>query len=95
MTAEPLCPSLCIGSSVVKHMKTAKPLRKDTLVSKLLRAVGKDRGFESPLPSQEEKHIGVSAYYPDYHRELINAALEAENHKAMATMDYQKRNLPR
>ncbi len=76
-------------------MKMIKPSRKDTLASKLLRALGRDKGFESPVPSQEEKHIGISAYYPDYHRKLISAALEAENHKAMAMMDCRRHDQPR
>lgn len=77
-------------------MKKIKLQRKG-FFGKVLRAFGKDSGLESPLPSREEKASGVSAYSPhhDYHKQLRNAMLKAERHKAKAIMEMQRRNLAR
>ena len=78
-------------------MRKIKPRGKNSIASKVLRALGKDSCFESPLPSQEKKHLGVSVSYAhyDFHKELRNAMLEAEQLKAKGIMEYQRRNLPR
>ncbi len=72
-------------------------LQRKGFFGKVLRAFGKDRGLELPLPSREKRASGVSAYFPhyDYHMELRNAMLEAEKHKAKAIMELQRRNLAR
>lgn len=77
-------------------MKKIKLQRKG-FFGKALRAFGKDSGIELPLPSREKKTSGVSAYFPhyDYHKQLRNAMLEAEKHKAKVIMELQRRNLPR
>ncbi|MDH5448410.1 MAG: hypothetical protein OEY24_00105 [Candidatus Bathyarchaeota archaeon] len=78
-------------------MRKVKPLGKGSFVRRVLRALGKDSGFELPLSSREEKHLGVSAYYAYYgfHKELRNAMLEVERLKAKGIMEYQRNNLPR
>jgi epoxyqueuosine reductase QueG len=78
-------------------MKKIKLPKKSFFGSKIIRAFGKDSGLESPLPSREKKTSGVSAYSPhhDYHKQLRNAMLEAEKHKAKAIMEYKRRNLAR
>ena len=75
-------------------MRKIKLPKKGFFGSKILRALGKDSGFELSLPSREEKASGVSAYSPhhDYHKELRNAMLEAERHKAKAIMEMQRRH---
>jgi len=72
-------------------------LQREGFFGKVLRAFGKDSGLELPLPSREKKTSGVSAYFPhyDYHKQLRNAMLEAEKHKAKAIMELQRRNLAR
>jgi epoxyqueuosine reductase QueG len=77
-------------------MKKIKLQRKG-FFGKALRAFGKDSGIELPLPSREKKTSGVSAYSPhyDYHKQLRNAMLEAEEHKAKAIMKLQRHNLAR
>jgi len=76
-------------------MRKIKPLRKGSFARKILRALGKDSGFELSLPSREEKTSGVSAYssHYDYHKQLRNAMLEAEKLKAKAIMEIQRHNL--
>jgi len=78
-------------------MKKIKLPKKSFFGSKIIRAFGKDSGLELPLPSREEKTSGVSAYFPhyDYHKELRNAMLKAERHKAKAIMEWRRRNLGR
>jgi len=72
-------------------------LQRKGFFGKVLRAFGKDSGLELPLSSREKKTSGVSAYFPhyDYHKQLRNAMLEAEKHKAKAMMELQRRNLAR
>jgi len=72
-------------------------LQRKGFFGKVLRAFGKDSGLELPLPSRENQTSGVSAYFPhyDYHKQLRNAMLEAEKHKAKVIMDLQRRNLAR
>lgn len=72
-------------------------LQRKSFFGKVLRAFGKDSGLELPLPSREKKTSGVSAYFPhyDYHKQLRNAMLEVEKHKAKAIMEWQRRNLAR
>lgn len=78
-------------------MRKIKLQGKSSSGSKVTRAFGKDIGLELPVPSREKKTSGISVYHPhyDYHRELENAAREAERHKAKALMNYQRRNLAR
>ena len=78
-------------------MKKIKLKRKGFFGSKVIRAFGKDSGLELPLPSREKKTSGVSAYSPhyDYQKQLKNAMLEAEKHKAKALIEHQRRNLAR
>jgi len=59
-----------------------------------MKAIGNRTGFELHLPFQEKSQTGFSTYYPHYafHREVINAMLEAEKHKAEAIMNYQRRS---
>jgi len=78
-------------------MRKIKLQRKDFFGSRVIKAFGKDSGIELPLPSREKKTSGVSAYFPhyDYHKQLRNAMLEAEKHKAKAMMELQRRNLAR
>ena len=72
-------------------------LQRKGFFGKVLRAFGKDSGLESQLPSREKKTSGVSAYFPhyDYHKQLRNAMLEAEKHKANTIMELQRRNSAR
>jgi len=72
-------------------------LQRKGFFGKVLRAFGKDSGLESPLPSRENQTSGVSVYFPhyDYHKQLRNAMLEAEKHKAKAIVEYRRRDLPR
>lgn len=78
-------------------MRKIEPLGKGSLARKILRALGKVSGFELSIPSQEDRHPGVSTYNPhyDFHKVLKNAMLETEQSKAKAIMAYQKHNLPR
>ena len=78
-------------------MRKIKPLRKGSFFHRVLRALGKNSGFELPLRFRGEKPHGVSAYHAhyDFHKELKNAMLEAERLKAKGIMEYQRRNLPR
>jgi hypothetical protein len=78
-------------------MRKIKTLGEGSFARKVLRALGKDSGFELPLRSREEKHPGVSAYHPyyDFHKEFRKALLEAERLKAKGIAEYQRRNLPR
>ncbi len=77
-------------------MRKAKPVGKGSLVRKVLRALGRDSGFEFPLASKEKKPCGVSAYQAnrDFHKEITNAMLEAENSEVEGILGYQRRNLP-
>ncbi len=72
-------------------------LQRKGFLGKVLRAFGKGSGLELPLPSREKRTSGVSVYSPhyDYHKQLRNAMLEAEKHKAKAMMELQRRNLGR
>ena len=72
-------------------------LKRKGFFGKVFRAFGTDSGLELPLPSREKKTSGVSAYsqHYDYHKQLRNAMLEAEKHKAKAMMEYKRRNLAR
>ena len=74
-------------------MRKIKPLGKGSFARKMLRALGKDSGFEQTFPCQEKKHLSVSVGYAHYgfHKELRNAMLEAERKKAKALMELQKR----
>jgi len=78
-------------------MRKIKPLGKGSSVNKIRRALGNGSGSELHLQVQEEKHIGVSDFYPhyDFHIELRNAILEAEQKKAKGILEYQKYNRPR
>lgn len=78
-------------------MRKTKPVGKGSFARRILRILGKASGFELPIPSREEKHPGVSAYntHCDFHKVLRNAMLQAEQSKAKAIMEYQRRDLPR
>ncbi len=73
-------------------MRKIKPLGKHSSARKVLRAIGKDGGFELPIRSSEKKMPGVSEYYPHYdlQKELRNAMLEVEILKAKG-LDYRRR----
>ncbi len=75
-------------------MRKIKPLRK-TSESRINRAMGENSGFELHLPSKNENKTGISEHYQhhDFHKELRNAVLEAERHKAQSLMNLQRRNL--
>lgn len=72
-----------------------KPLKKGKgyLRSRVLRLLGKNKGFELSLYSQEEKKFGVSELYTryDFTKELRDAKLEAEQDKAMGIMEFHRR----
>lgn len=74
-------------------MRKIKPLGKKSYARKVLRAFGKDGGFELPIRSPEKKLPGVSEYYPHYdlQKELKNAMLEVEILKSKG-LDYRRRN---
>jgi hypothetical protein len=76
-------------------MRRIKPLGKSSFASKMVRALVIHReGAEFPLPPQEEKHPGVSAYYS--HKEIRNDVLRSIRLKDIALMEYQRqKNLPR
>ena len=73
-------------------MRKIKPLGKGSSGSRLIKALGKDKGFAFPLRSQTERRTGVSESYEsfEFRRELSNALLEAELYKAKATMELQR-----
>ena len=76
-------------------MRKITPVGKGSFARKVLRALGKDSGFEFPQTSEEKKPFGVSAYHAnhDFYKELTNAMLEAEKSKAEAIMGCQRCNL--
>ena len=73
-------------------MRKIKLLGKGSFGSKVIRAFGRDSGFELPVPSREKKTSGASVYHPhyNYHIELRNAMLETERLKAKGIMEYQR-----
>jgi hypothetical protein len=77
-------------------MRKIQPVRKGSFINRVMRAIGINSGLELHGPSEEESQTGISIYYPhyDYHKEVMNAMLEAEKSKAEAIMRYQRRNLP-
>jgi hypothetical protein len=77
-------------------MRKIRPLRKNSSTNRVTRATSISSGLESDVPSKKESQTGFSTYHPnyDFHREVMNAWLEAEKHKAKAIMYYQKHSLP-
>jgi hypothetical protein len=72
-------------------MRKIKPLQKGSSAREMLRAIGRDSGFELPTRPPEKKMPGVSEYYPHYdlQKELRNAMLEVEILKAKG-LDYRR-----
>jgi len=77
------------------EMKEKKPRRKGSLIGKVLRSLGMDKGFEELSSDQEQMvHAGISGNNHFKHRrEMETALLEAERRKAEALMEWQKRRL--
>ena len=74
-------------------MEELKPRGKGFILKKVLRALGKDIGLESPFPSEEERTSNVSPFQSHYaHKQFRNAMLEAERLKAKAIMENRRRN---
>lgn len=75
------------------EMKEIKPQRKGSLISKALRLLGMNRGFEEFSSDQEQTvHAGISGNnYYKYRREMETALLEAERKKAEA-IEWQRRH---
>lgn len=94
MTAQPLCLSLPIGVCVVIKMKGVKSLIKGSLGGKVFRMLGLNRDFEFS-PNHEETRVDSLMHYKHfaYPREIGLALLEAEEKKAKALMEWQKRRL--
>ena len=66
---------------------------KGFILKKVLRALGKDVGLESPFPSKEERTSNVSPFQSHYaHKQFRNDMLEAERLKAEAIMENRRRN---
>ena len=76
-------------------MESVKPLEKGkgSLKSRVLRLLGSNKGFNPHLCTQEEKKAGVSEFHTsfDFTKELRNAMVEAEQHKAIGTAEFQKK----
>ena len=93
MTAQRLCFSSQLYILTVIKMKRIKPLKKGSLTGKILRLLGPNRGFEEPSNDQEEiTPVGIPAnnYYIN-RKEIETALLEAEQKKAKALMEWQRR----
>jgi len=73
-------------------MKKIKRLEKSSITSAILRALRLEKGFVLRLNFRSENHSDTSTYFPhhDFHRNLENAVLEAEQVKAKAIMGFQK-----
>ena len=76
-------------------MRKIKTLEAGFLVRRVLRALGKNSGFELPMCSSE-KQSGVSEYYPHYslQNELKNAILEVKILRAKG-LEYHRHNMVR
>lgn len=73
-------------------MRKIQLLRKKSSTDRITRAIS--YGDLAPgIPCKEENQADLSAYYPnyDFHREVMNALVEAEKNKAKAIMYYQRR----
>ena len=75
------------------EMKKINPQKKSSLIGKVLRLLGPNRGFEEPPNDQEEiVHVGVPASsYCNCRKEIESALLEAERKKAEA-IEWQRRH---
>jgi hypothetical protein len=73
-------------------MRKIQLFRKNSSMDMVTKAMSINKGLESIAPSKEESQTGVSAYNSDhdFHRESVNALLEAEQNKAKAIMCYRK-----
>ena len=76
-------------------MKKIKRLEKSSITSAILRALRLEKGFGLRLNFRSENQSDVSTYFPhyDFHRNLENAVLEAEQVKAKGIMGFQKYRL--
>jgi len=74
-------------------MRRIEPPRKRSFKVRVLHLFSKESGFESPMHHEEETHTGIPATYRHFnsHREIKNALLEAEQDRATATMEWQRR----
>jgi predicted AlkP superfamily pyrophosphatase or phosphodiesterase len=70
-------------------------LRKNSSTDRVTRAISINSELQLNVSSKEENQTGLFTYHPNYdsHKEVMNALLEAEKHKAMAIMYYQRRSL--
>lgn len=94
MTAQLLCLSLHIGVCVVIKMKDVKSLIKSSFRGKVFRILGLNRDITFS-PSHEETNTDSQMHYKHfaYPREIGLALLDAEEKKAKALMEWQKRRL--
>jgi len=75
-------------------MKRIKPLGKVSLKVKVLRLLGMNKDFETPMCDREEM-VNVATltnnYHHNYQKQIESALLYAERIKAEALMDWQRR----
>jgi len=78
---------------VVVRLKELKLRGKGFILKKVLRALGKGIGLESPFPSEEERTSNVSPFQSHYaHKQFRNTMLEAERHRAKG-LENRRHNL--